>query len=96
MAIPFPGPGFIPNPPYPIPAFVPQSGLYSSKFAWRQTPAPTNCIYFDMTSLTNHVASITSNDGKTSLVINTEGTSKTFNLAGDGTANIPVGIVQSP
>lgn len=96
MAIPFPGPGFIPNPPYTIPAFTPVYGHYSSAFAWRQTPAPTNCVWWDPVALVAHVASITSNDGKSSLVINSAGASKTFNIAGDGTAMIPVGIVASP
>lgn len=92
MAIPFPGPGFIPNPPYPITAWVAPSGRYSPAWAWRQTPAPTAAFYTDQTSLQTRAATINSNDGKT-LTITAAGGSKSFNIAGDGTANIPVGII---
>jgi hypothetical protein len=95
MSIPFPGPGFIPNPPYPIAAWVPPSGLYSPVWAWRQTPPPANTFFRDQTSNQNHVATISSNNGK-ALVIATESGSKTFDITGDGTANLPLGVLISP
>lgn len=95
MAIPFPSIGFIPNPPYPTPAFVSPGRLYSPAWAFRQTPPPTNIFFNDQVSNQNHVATVSSNDGKT-LTISTEGGTKTFPISGDGSANIPVGILLSP
>lgn len=98
MPVPFPSPTFPQNyTPYPLKAFVPPQGINRSAAQYfRATPPPTAISYFDMVALQSHPATVTSNDGKTSLVVASAGTSFTFNLAGDGTAEIPVGIQTSP
>ena len=97
MAIPFPSPTFIPNPPYPLKAWVSPGGKYTAALFFRTGfTAPTNVTYWDQNDLQFHVATIASNDGKTTLQITTEGTTKTFNIAGDGTANLPIASVLSP
>lgn len=98
MAVPFPSPTFPANyTPYPLAAAVPPSLNWTAARFFRDlTPAPTNIVYHDPVSLQAHVATVTSNDQKTKLVISSEGQSLTFNLAGDGTAAIPVAILASP
>lgn len=96
MPVPFPSPTFPANfTPYPLKAPVAPSLNHTGAFFFRQAPPPANIYYFDMVSLTAHVATVTSNNGS-SLVINSEGQSLTFNLTGDGSAEVPVGVLASP
>lgn len=95
MAIPFPGPGFIPNPPYTIGAWVNPGRQHTPAWVFRQPSPPTNIFFNDQLTNQNHTATVTSNDGKT-LTINTEGVSKSFDISGDGTKNVPVGVLISP
>lgn len=95
MPVPFPSPTFPANyTPYPLKAFVPASGLNRSPaWAFRSGPATPPIVFFDMTALILRSATVASNDQKTSMTVNATGGPYTFNLAGDGTAEIPVGIL---
>lgn len=102
MAIPFPSLGFIPAfTAYPTPPFQDPALQTSAKSAWLQTPAPANAFYFDQNTLRAHVASgIAVTAGSPGppvvppkLTLTAEGATQTFDLSGDGTGRIPVGIV---
>jgi hypothetical protein len=96
MPVPFPSPTFPQNfTPYPLKAPVEPYGNFTAASAFRQPSPPTTIVYFDAVTLQAHVASVTSNDGKT-LTINSEGKSIPLNIAGDGTAQVPVGVLVSP
>jgi hypothetical protein len=96
MPVPFPSPTFPQNyTPYPLKAPVEPANEFTAASAFRGASPPTTIFYFDPVSLVAHVASVTSNDGKT-LTINSEGKSIPLNIAGDGTAQVPVGVLVSP
>jgi len=93
--VPFPSPTF-PSGFTPYPLTNPQDPALntSAKSAWLATPAPTTAFYFDQVTLRPHVGSAISVSGKT-LNITAEGKAMTFDLSGDGTGRIPVGILDA-
>jgi hypothetical protein len=81
--------------PFPPTAYVYTGVNYTPAQAFVGLPNATPITYNDPVTLVEHVASITSNDGKT-LTISSEGKSIPLPISGDGTAAIPVSILASP
>lgn len=97
MPIPFPpvtGNPWAASPPYATSAPVDPAGHFSAKYAWLQTPAPTQAYYWDPRALTQRAATaISVNTATKTLSLTAEGSAMTFDLSGDGTGRIPVGII---
>jgi hypothetical protein len=93
MAVPFPSPTFPSGfTPYALKAFVDPAGSTSAKSAWLVATPPANAFWFDQNALRPHVGSAISVSANT-LNITAGGAAKTFDLSGDGTGRIPVGII---
>jgi hypothetical protein len=87
-----PAPFVIPFPPTP-----PQWGglNFTPKSAFLSATGATPVAYTDPVTGVEHTATITSNTGGV-LSVNTEGTTLTFSLTGDGSACIPLTLLVSP
>ena len=84
--------------PIPFPTPLPPDPALntSAKSAWLVTTPPTAAFFFDQTSLRRRVGSAISVSGTApnkTLNITAGGNALTFDLSGDGTARIPVGVI---